>query len=322
LRTNDKKKEQDFIGGSKQIASINTYIDEIKASKLPVLIEGETGVGKSLVASIIHKISDRATMPFIILRCGAMPKDLLENELFGHETGAFTGANREKRGLFEIADKGTLFLDEIGEIDPGNQVKILDVLETGKFRRLGGNKEIQVDVRIITATNRNLKNEVDKGRFRQDLFFRLSVLYIYIPPLRERREDIVSLIEHFIKAKTGKPEKLKDYFNIEDINTILSSKWSGNARELLNFIEKLVVFNFKKSKKDEFLKEMQTIREIKEEELGEEITHTFEDFIGDAEKVFLTRMLKKYKYNKTKMIQELKISRAKLYRMLNKHKLN
>jgi transcriptional regulator with PAS, ATPase and Fis domain len=311
-----------LMGDSRQIASINEYINEIKSSKLPVLIEGETGVGKSMLASIIHKISDRAKMPFIILRCGAMPKELLENELFGHETGAFTGANREKRGLFEIADKGTLFLDEIGEIDPGNQVKILDVMETGKFRRLGGNEEIQTDVRIITATNRNLKTEVEKGRFRQDLFFRLSVLYIFIPPLRERKEDIIALIEHFIKAKTGKPEKLKDYFNTDDINTILSSKWPGNARELSNFIEKLVVFNFEKSKKHEFLKEMQAIRDIKEEELGGETTRTFEDFMADTEKVFLIKMLKKYKYNKTEMMHGLKVSRAKLYRMLNKHNLN
>jgi transcriptional regulator with PAS, ATPase and Fis domain len=260
-------------------------------------------------------------MPFIILRCGAMPKDLLENELFGHETGAFTGANQEKRGLFEIADKGTLFLDEIGEIDPANQVKILDVLETGKFRRLGGNKEIYTDVRIITATNRTLKNEVEKGRFRQDLFYRLSVLYLYIPPLRERREDIISLIEHFIKAKTGQPEKLKDYFTTEDINTILCSKWSGNARELLNFIEKLIVFNFKKSKKEEFLKEIQVIADIKREQIGVETERTFEDFSADVERDFLIDMLKKYQYNKTKMVNKLKISRPKLYRLLNKHKL-
>jgi transcriptional regulator with PAS, ATPase and Fis domain len=314
--------KQGLFGDSRQIASINTYIDEIKASKLPVLIEGETGVGKSLVASIIHKISSRAEKPFIILRCGAMPKDLLENELFGHEAGAFTGANREKRGLFEIADKGTLFLDEIGEIDQGNQVKILDVMETGKFRRLGGNEEIQSDVRIITATNRTLKTEVEKGRFRQDLFYRLSVLYVFIPPLRERKADIITLIEHFLKMKTGGPEKLKDYFTVEDIDTILAGKWAGNARELLNFIEKLVVFNFKKSKKDEFLKDMQAIEEIKEQALGTETAQSFEDFIDDAEKGFLAKILRKYKYNKTKMTEELKISRAKLYRMLNKYKLN
>lgn len=308
-----------FFGESRQVASINTYMNEIKMSKLPVLIEGETGVGKSLAASIIHNISSRAKMPFIIMRCGAMPKDLIENELFGHETGAFTGANREKRGLFEIADKGTLFLDEIGELDQGSQVKILDVLETGKFRRLGGNEEIHSDVRIITATNKSLKTEVEKGRFRQDLFFRLSVLYIFIPPLRERPDDIVSLVEHFIHSKTGKPERLKDYFSIDDINIILSGKWAGNVRELLNFIEKLVVFNFSKSKKEELLQEMQSISEATEQSFGADGEKSFEDFIDEAEKAFLIKMLKKYRYNKTKLTAGLKISRAKLYRMLNKY---
>jgi transcriptional regulator with PAS, ATPase and Fis domain len=316
-----------LIGDSNQISSIKIYLNEIKSSKLPVLIEGETGVGKSLVASVIHKISNRAAMPFIILRCGAMPKDLLENELFGHEIGAFTGATRVKRGLFEVADKGTLFLDEIGEIDPGNQVKILDVIETGKFRRLGGNEEINVDVRIITATNRTLKEEVDKSRFRQDLYFRLNVLYIFIPPLRERKEDIPSLIECFIKAKSEDTEKSGRYFSVEDMETITGGQWLGNSRELLNFVEKTLVFNSNKKKRKEFLQEIKAVNEAKERENEQtddvpEKAETFEAFIDNAEKVFLTRILKKYKYNKTKIINELKISRAKFYRLLNKYKLN
>jgi DNA-binding NtrC family response regulator len=311
-----------LIGDSNQIVSIKSYLDEIKSSKLPVLIEGETGVGKSLIASIIHKISTRAALPFIILRCGAMPKDLLENELFGHEVGAFTGATREKRGLFEVADKGTLFLDEVGEIDLANQAKILDVIETGKFRRLGGNEEIKTDVRIITATNRNLKEEVDKGRFRQDLFFRLNVLYLYIPPLRERKGDIPSLIEHFITAKTEDPEKFKNYFSIEEMETITGGQWLGNSRELLNFIEKTLVFNSNKIKRREFIKEVEDGNETQAEGRNEESFKTFDEFIENAEKTFLEKMLKKYKYNKTKIINELKISRAKFYRMLNKYDLN
>ena len=311
-----------LIGDSNQIVSIKSYLDEIKSSKLPVLIEGETGVGKSLIASIIHKISTRAALPFIILRCGAMPKDLLENELFGHEVGAFTGATREKRGLFEVADKGTLFLDEVGEIDLANQAKILDVIETGKFRRLGGNEEIKTDVRIITATNRNLKEEIDKGRFRQDLFFRLNVLYLYIPPLRERKGDIPSLIEHFITAKTEDPEKFKNYFSIEEMETITGGQWLGNSRELLNFIEKTLVFNSNKIKRREFIKEVEDGNETQAEGRNEESFKTFDEFIENAEKTFLEKMLKKYKYNKTKIINELKISRAKFYRMLNKYDLN
>jgi transcriptional regulator with PAS, ATPase and Fis domain len=327
MEQNEINQYHGLIGDSNQISSIKTYLNEIKYSKLPVLIEGETGVGKSLIASIIHKISDRAAMPFIILRCGAMPKDLLENELFGHEVGAFTGATRVKRGLFEVADRGTLFLDEIGEIDPGNQVKILDVIETGKFRRLGGNEEILVDVRIITATNRNLKDEVEEGRFRQDLFFRLNVLYVFIPPLRERKKDIPSLIEHFIKAKSGDPGKAGSYFSVEEMETITGGQWLGNSRELLNFVEKTLVFNSNKIKRDEFLKEIETVNEkigteIEPSAEASEKVETFEAFIDNAEKVFLTQMLKKYKYNKTKIINELKISRAKFYRLLNKYKLN
>ncbi len=317
MEQNEINQYHGLIGDSNQISSIKTYLNEIKYSKLPVLIEGETGVGKSLIASIIHKISDRA----------AMPKDLLENELFGHEVGAFTGATRVKRGLFEVADRGTLFLDEIGEIDPGNQVKILDVIETGKFRRLGGNEEILVDVRIITATNRNLKDEVEEGRFRQDLFFRLNVLYVFIPPLRERKKDIPSLIEHFIKAKSGDPGKAGSYFSVEEMETITGGQWLGNSRELLNFVEKTLVFNSNKIKRDEFLKEIETVNEkigteIEPSAEASEKVETFEAFIDNAEKVFLTQMLKKYKYNKTKIINELKISRAKFYRLLNKYKLN
>ena len=311
-----------LIGDSNQIVSIKSYLDEIKSSKLPVLIEGETGVGKSLIASIIHKISTRAALPFIILRCGAMPKDLLENELFGHEVGAFTGATREKRGLFEVADKGTLFLDEVGEIDLANQAKILDVIETGKFRRLGGNEEIKTDVRIITATNRNLKEEVEKGRFRQDLFFRLNVLYLNIPPLRERKGDIPPLIEHFITLKTGDAEKSRNYFSIEEMETITGGQWPGNSRELLNFIEKTLVFNSNKIKRREFIKEVEDGNETQAEGRNEESFKTFDEFIENAEKTFLEKMLKKYKYNKTKIINELKISRAKFYRMLNKYDLN
>jgi two-component system response regulator AtoC len=311
-----------LIGESEQIVTINAYINEIKSSKLPVLIEGETGVGKSHIASIIHKISSRAAMPFIILRCGAMPKDLLENELFGHEIGAFTGATREKRGLFEIADKGTLFLDEVGEIDQANQAKILDVIETGKFRRLGGNEEIKTDVRIITATNRNLKEEVDKGRFRQDLFFRLNVLYLNIPPLRERKGDIPPLIEHFITLKTGDAEKSRNYFSIEEMETITGGQWPGNSRELLNFIEKTLVFNSNKVKRREFIMEVESGNDARVEEHNIESFKTFDEYIENAGKTFIEKMLKKYKYNKTRLINELKINRARFYRMLDKYNVD
>jgi DNA-binding NtrC family response regulator len=307
-----------IIGESNSIESVRNFIRKTASSDLPVLIEGESGTGKELVAHAIHTESTRAKGSFIAINCGSMPKDLLENELFGHEKGAFTGATSEKRGLFELADKGTLFIDEIGEMDPASQVKLLRVLESGKFRRLGGLSEISSNVRIIAATNRVLESAIKEGAFRLDLYYRLSVLRLSMPPLRERKEDIPILIDHFIKLADSE-KKLCD----ESLKLLKNYPWPGNIRELKNAINSAVVF----SETSEI--QINDFPEIIRKKLVEKPSPTetnkgleyssLKDFINSAEKEFFIRALEKYGDNKTEMARALNISRDMLYRKLKKY---
>jgi DNA-binding NtrC family response regulator len=210
-------------------------VKKVAVSDLPVLIYGESGVGKELVAKAIHDASKRIDMPFIPINCGAIPETMLESELFGHEKGAFTGAYAKKLGLLEIANNGTLFLDEIGELTPQLQGKLLRVIETGSFFRVGGIKEMRVDVKFVSATNKDLKKEVETGNFRPDLFYRITALILRIPPLRERKEDIPLLIEHIIKSNTAfKDKKLSK----KALNILSGYTWPGNVRELQNVIHR------------------------------------------------------------------------------------
>ncbi|MBW7888219.1 MAG: sigma-54-dependent Fis family transcriptional regulator [Bacteroidetes bacterium] len=209
-----------------------------------VLIEGESGTGKELFAHFLHQKSPRADKPFITINCGAIPKDLAESEFFGYEKGAFTGAyERMKQGKFELASGGTLLLDEVGELSQEMQVKLLRVLEDQKFYRLGGTKEINVDVRIIAATNRNLQNEVEQGRFREDLFYRLNVAVIRIPPLRERREDITPISMAFLQEFSVKFNKKMPVLQSEAVQLLENSYWKGNVRELRNIVERVVLLS-------------------------------------------------------------------------------
>jgi transcriptional regulator with GAF, ATPase, and Fis domain len=206
-----------------------------------VLITGETGTGKELVARAIHGASARKERAFIKVNCGALAPSLIESELFGHEKGAFTGAGARKLGRFELAIGGTIFLDEIGELPLELQVKLLRVIQEGEFERLGGNKTIQADVRIIAATNRNLKVEVDNGRFREDLWYRLNVYPITVPPLRQRKEDIPLLVEHFVNGYAKKFGKIITSVSPRALQTFQSHSWPGNVRELANAIERAVI---------------------------------------------------------------------------------
>jgi DNA-binding NtrC family response regulator len=210
------------------------------ASNFPVLIYGESGVGKELIARAIHDASSRADGPFIPVNCGAIPDNMIESELFGHEMGAFTGAHARKPGLLEIANNGTLFLDEIGELPLPLQVKLLRVLETGTFFRLGGTREIKVDVKFVAATNKYLKQEMERDKFRSDLFYRISALTIHIPPLRERREDIPLLVEHFIKHTPAFRNKT---FNDEALRRLSGYSWPGNVRELQNVVHRVLLLS-------------------------------------------------------------------------------
>jgi two-component system response regulator PilR (NtrC family) len=214
-----------------------TIIPKIAQSSSNVLIIGESGAGKELVATALHNLSLRRDKNFVAINCAAFPEGLLETELFGHMKGSFTGALYNKQGLFEIADGGSLLLDEIGEMPMNLQSKLLRVIESGMFRRVGGTNDIKVDVRIISATNKNIKEEIEEGRFREDLFYRLNVVPINIPPLRERKEDIPLLAEHFLKKLSDTPKKMTH----EAMKLLMDYPWRGNVRELENVIERIAL---------------------------------------------------------------------------------
>lgn len=230
-----------LIGKSPQILRIFETIAKIAPYKTTVLITGESGTGKELVARAIHFNSDRKNGPFVAVNCAAIPENLLETELFGYVKGAFTGANQNKKGLFEEADKGTLFLDEIGELPPALQVKLLRVLQENEVRRVGATKPTKVDVRVIAASVKNLEEEVKSGRFRDDLFYRLNVLHIHLPPLRERKDDIPLLVEHFLNKFNQKLNKNIKGVDPEAMRALIENPWKGNVRELENSLERAMV---------------------------------------------------------------------------------
>ncbi|MBN2754727.1 MAG: sigma 54-interacting transcriptional regulator [Candidatus Goldbacteria bacterium] len=316
-----KKENFGITGNTPAVQSINDFILKSAQASLPLLIEGESGTGKELVANAIHKSGPRAQKAFIAVNCGALPKDLLENELFGHESGAFTGATSVKRGLFEVADGGTLFIDEIGEMDPAAQVKLLRVLENGDYRRLGGTKEIKADVRVLAATNRVLEEEIEKGRFRTDLYYRLNALRVFLPPLRERSSDIPELIAHFLsRSDSGR----KKNFSKEAVDLLVNYKWPGNIRELSNVVERAIVVSGNREiigVKDlpDYINSYVSSAEETIPDCKEEMPLSV--YLDMAEKTYLIKLLQTHGDNKAKMASVLKISRAKLYRKLNKYNL-
>jgi len=237
---NPRKFEQ-IIGKSPALESVLEQVEQVAPTDSTVLIQGETGTGKELIARAIHNLSVRCGRPFVKLNCAAIPFDLLESELFGHERGAFTGAIAQKVGRFELADKGTLFLDEVGDIPPGLQPKLLRVLQEQEFERLGSTRTHQVDVRLVAATNRNLADMVKRSEFRSDLYYRLNVFPVPLPPLRARREDIPALVEHFVEIYARRMGKQIEHIPPETMSALASYQWPGNIRELQNFIERSVI---------------------------------------------------------------------------------
>ncbi|BCB96108.1 acetoacetate metabolism regulatory protein AtoC [Dissulfurispira thermophila] len=234
-------KMPEIIGVSRHWNEIMEGVKKIARLKTTVLILGESGTGKELIAKAIHYLSPRAKEPFVAVNCAAIPKDLIENEIFGHEKGAFTGAGETKIGRFELANRGTIFLDEIGDMEMPLQSKLLRVLQENEFERVGGTKTIKVDVRVIAASNKNLQREVSEGRFREDLFYRLNVFPVVIPPLRERREDIIPLACYFISQFCRDMNKNEPSISIEAERILMGHDWKGNVRELKNVIERAVI---------------------------------------------------------------------------------
>lgn len=300
-------------------------IQAVAKSNATVLITGESGTGKELVAKAIHKCSNRAAYRFVDINCGAIPRELLENELFGHEKGAFTGAHRRYNGSFEVAHRGSLFLDEISEMDPLLQVKLLRVLQERSFMRIGGNEKIDVDVRIIAATNRNLEESIEQGAFREDLYYRLNVVNISVPPLRERREDIPLLAHHFLEFYSAKNDRIFLDFSNEAIEALINYDWPGNVRELENTIERVVVLHNDSQVKLKFLpKHVQRVsRAISFEEVGNQPQDDAARVLplDDMERRAIEVALLKFQGNVSIAAKKLQIGQATLYRKIKKYGL-
>jgi formate hydrogenlyase transcriptional activator len=240
-RDGNPRRFEQIIGNSPALESVLEQVEQVAPTDSTVLVQGETGTGKELIARAIHNLSSRCGRAFIKLNCAAIPFDLLESELFGHEKGAFTGAIAQKIGRFELADKGTLFLDEVGDIPLALQPKLLRVLQEQEFERLGSGRTHQVDVRLVAATHRNLPEMVKRNEFRSDLYYRLNVFPVPLPPLRARREDIPSLVEHFVEIYARRMGKEIEHISPETMCALVSYPWPGNIRELQNFIERSVI---------------------------------------------------------------------------------
>lgn len=313
----NQQKYSKIIGKSGKVASLMETINQVAPSKATVLITGESGTGKELVADAIESLSARHGKPFIKVHCASLSSTLLESELFGHEKGAFTGATSQKKGRFELADGGTLFLDEIGEIDAATQVKLLRVLQEREFERVGGEKTISVDVRVIAATNRDLKEEVRKGNFREDLYFRLAVVEIIVPPLRERKEDIDLLSLSFVKEVAKENGREIDGISPHARKALFSYSWPGNIRELKNCMESAVVMA--KGKTIEFDDLPSHIRgeSEKEKAISLELPITMEE----AEKALIMETISFASGNKTKAAELLGIGRKTLHRKLSEWKV-
>jgi len=234
---------EQVIGNSPALEAVLEQVERVAPTDSTVLIQGETGTGKELIAHAIHNISSRCGRPFVRLNCAAIPLDLLESELFGHEKGAFTGAIAQKIGRFELADKGTLFLDEVGDIPPALQPKLLRVLQEQEFERLGGTRTHQVDVRLVAATNRDLAEMVNRGQFRSDLYYRLNVFPVQLPPLRSRPEDIPTLVMHFVEIFGRRMGRTIEHIPAETMSALNSYQWPGNIRELQNLVERSVILS-------------------------------------------------------------------------------
>lgn len=310
--------EGDILGKSKAIKKILELINKVAPLETRVLITGENGTGKELVARAIHKKSERKDKPFIEVNCAAIPNELIESELFGHEKGSFTGAVSQRIGKFELANKGIIFLDEIGDMSLQAQAKVLRAIEEGRIERVGGGKKIEVDVRIIAATNKNLLDEIQKGNFREDLYHRLNVIPIHVPPLRERIEDIPILVEHFSKEITTKHKKPLVYFADDAIKILQAQPWTGNVRELRNIVERIIIIV---DKREISAKDIEYLFAGTQASLDNliETSNSFQEFKEKAERAFILKQLKANDWNISKTAEILDIQRSHLYTKMRKY---
>lgn len=303
-------KKVSIIAKSKAMNEILAVIEGMTDSDCNVLLTGETGVGKSLLAKIIHYTSRRQGMPFLSINCATLTEELLASELFGHEKGAFTGAVKTKQGLVEIADTGTLFLDEIAEMAPNLQAKLLKVIEEGEFYRVGGTRPIRVDVRFIAATNQNVRTVIAEGRFREDLYYRLNIMEIFIPPLRDRRDDITPLCAYFLEKHLPRSRKKITGFTKEAMGVLMHYTFPGNVRELENIIERAIIIEKSSVITPESLP--QTIKIFQIETIEPDRVKT----IDELNKEYAEKVLELFGGNRSKAADVLGISRTSLWRIL------
>jgi DNA-binding NtrC family response regulator len=320
IQLNEKFGMENIIGESPAMKQVFELIQQTAPTQASVLIQGPSGTGKELVAQAIHRLSTRAKGPFVAVPCAALSAPLLESELFGHEKGAFTGATVQRKGRFEMADGGTLFLDEISEIDPSIQVKLLRVLEERTFERVGGEETIETDIRVIAATNRDLRAYVSQGKFREDLFFRLNVVDITLPPLAERADDIPLLADRFLKEYCAKNGKQIEGLTPDAVNLLVSYDWPGNVRELRNTLEKMVVLA-----RSERLSARDVPANIREAVKGRSAGTARAPLLtvgslAETERRKIMAVLEKNGGNRTRAADELGISRRTLHRKLREYK--
>jgi len=306
-----------IVGKSQKMVTLMETVAQVAPTRASVLITGDSGVGKELVADAIHELSNRSKGPFIKVHCAALSASLLESELFGHEKGSFTGAISQKKGRFELADGGTIFLDEIGEIDAATQVKLLRVLQEKQFERVGGEKPITVDVRVVCATNRDLLKEIEKGNFREDLYYRLNVVHLDVPPLRERKEDIPLLMTSFLSQFNQENDKNIEGFSNGAKKALLAYEWPGNIRELRNSIESAVVLCRSSVIEVEDLPSSIRLAD-KSTQLSLEVGIT----LAEAEKQLILSTLVMHGGNKTRAAETLGIGRKTLHRKLQEYQID
>ncbi len=316
-----------MLGTSQIMQELFSTVRKISPSDYPVLIEGESGTGKEMIAKAIHSLSNRKDEPFVVINCGAIPENLLESELFGYEKGAFTGASRKKIGKLEMANKGSAFLDEIGELPLSLQVKLLRFLQEGTIERLGNNEPIQLDVRIIAATNIRLKEAVRDGKFREDLYFRLNVLPLNVPPLRERGEDILLLARHFLDIFSMESKKRNMRFTPGALKAMLDYPWPGNVRELENVIKRAVVVAESRLIGPEhlsFMKEasLEMLMSGTPETITPDIPLTLKQARSMAEREALKRALMLTKNNISQAAKILDVSRPTIHDLIKKHRIS
>ncbi len=311
--TGELKKKHVIIGQSGPMRKLSEEILRAAPSRARVLVFGENGTGKELVAEAIHENSPRKAKPFVKLNCAAIPRDLIESELFGHEKGAFTGAVSRKEGRFDLADGGTLLLDEIGDMSLDTQAKLLRVLEESEFERLGGKASIKVDVRVLSSTNKNLAEEIKKGPFREDLYFRISGIPIRVPPLRERKEDIPLLVSHFAQVFTEENNRPQKQFSDEALTLLMGYDWPGNVRELENVVERLVIMTDERTITDA------SIRPLVSQARAASGAKSLGEMVEDFERALIATELAKTGWNVSQAAARLGIDRANLHRKMRRY---